>query len=455
MAETPPPPLPEAEQTEVVNPRRKRNLTSDEIKQVIAALMVGCSWKADQQPLLRRGIFKEVGLRFGLSKCQLHRIWKRAKTNFEDPNVKAFRASPKKKGNSGRPRVYDTDKLCAAIAAVPLHQKRSLRKLAAALDMPLSSLATVAKRAKEEDDPIIRPHSSAIKPLLSELHEVARMMFACSRLNTTDGLFNDCLQEVHVDEKWCFLTEAQMHFWLSPEEPKPHRSTHHKCHIIKVMFLTAVARPRFNAAGQCTFDSKIGMWPFAELQPAKRNSVNRPRGTMEWKQLSVTKERYRDMLIDKVIPAIKQKWPDCNRNIKIQQDGASSHIGKDNDEFMEAATAGNWNIELLFQSAQSPDTNINDLAFFRALQSTKFDLGFATDTSSLIVQVLAAFDRFDHIALDNAFLTLQLCMEGGNKYDIPHVGKGAMRKEDGKIPLRWTAATETLAMAREFLNEGP
>jgi hypothetical protein len=62
------------------------------------------------------------------------------------------------------------------------------------------------------------------------------------------------------------------------------------------MFLAAVARPRFNAAGECTFDGKIGMWPFAELQPAKRSSVNRPRGTMEWKQLSVTMERYRDML---------------------------------------------------------------------------------------------------------------------------------------------------------------
>jgi hypothetical protein len=127
-----------------------------------------------------------------------------------------------------------------------------------------------------------------------------------------------------------------MHVWLSPDEPDPQQSTRHKSHIIKVMFLAAVAQPRFNAAGECTFDGKIGMWPFAELQPAKRNSVNRPHGTMEWKQLSVTKERHRDMLIYKVIPAIKQKWPGRNRSIKIQQDDASSHIDQDDDEFMEA-----------------------------------------------------------------------------------------------------------------------
>jgi hypothetical protein len=70
------------------------------------------------------------------------------------------------------------------------------------------------------------------------------------------------------------------------------------------------------------------------------------------------------------------------------------------------------------------------LAFFRALQSTQFYLGFATNTNGLIAQVLAAFANYNPIALNNSFITLQLCMEqiilqrGGNNYDIPHVGKG-------------------------------
>jgi hypothetical protein len=107
------------------------------------------------------------------------------------------------------------------------------------------------------------------------------------------------------------------------------------------------------------------------------------------------------------IPAIKQKWPGRNHNIKIQQDGTSSHIDQDDDEFMEAATAGNWNIELQIRSAQLPDTNINDLTFFRVLQSTQFDLGFATNTSRLIVQVLPAFNNFDQILLDYALHSWQ------------------------------------------------
>jgi hypothetical protein len=175
--------------------------------------MVGCSWE---------GIGQFCGAEFSkrLACVSVSHAkpstphTEEAKESHEDPAINAFRASPRKKGKSGRPRVYDP---------AELPQKRSLGKLAAALDMPTTSLFKYMTRGNEEDDPIIRPHSSAIKPLLSEMHELARMTFATSCLDCTSGLFDDCLQEVHVDEKWFFLTEAQMRFWLSPEEPNPHR----------------------------------------------------------------------------------------------------------------------------------------------------------------------------------------------------------------------------------------
>ena len=42
------------------------------------------------------------------------------------------------------------------------------------------------------------------------------------------------------------------------------------------------------------------------------------------------------ILIQKLLPAIKQKWPTNNRRIQLQQDGAKSHILDDNEEFKEA-----------------------------------------------------------------------------------------------------------------------
>ncbi len=89
------------------------------------------------------------------------------------------------------------------------------------------------------------------------------------------------------------------------------------------MFLCALARPRFDDNGNCTFDEKIGMWPFVEEVEAQRRSDNRPRGTIITGVVSCDKNRYREYLIQKVLPAIRMKWPDRDRRLLIQQDGAS------------------------------------------------------------------------------------------------------------------------------------
>jgi hypothetical protein len=73
----------------------------------------------------------------------------------------------------------------------------------------------------------------------------------------------------------------------------------------------------------CTFDGKIGMWPFIKQVEAQRDSVNRPAGTIETKCVTVTKAVYREFMIEKVIPAIKEKWPnqqELRDGLIIQQD---------------------------------------------------------------------------------------------------------------------------------------
>jgi hypothetical protein len=67
MAEPTPPPAPEEEQNVVVNPRHTRNLPPAQIKQVLLAFLAGCSWIANNQPILRGGIFRDVGDCFGIT----------------------------------------------------------------------------------------------------------------------------------------------------------------------------------------------------------------------------------------------------------------------------------------------------------------------------------------------------------------------------------------------------
>ena len=98
--------------------------------------------------------------------------------------------------------------------------------------------------------------------------------------------------------------------YLAKNEPKPYRSGKSSKFIPKIMFMGCVARPRWNQMGECTFDGKIGIFPFIEEALTKRASKNRPKGVIETKPIeSVNKQATRQMLINKILPAIKSKWP--------------------------------------------------------------------------------------------------------------------------------------------------
>ena len=127
------------------------------------------------------------------------------------------------------------------------------------------------------------------------------------------------------------------------------------------MFLCAVARPRFNTSLNAWWDRKLGIWPIGDWEPAQRKSKNRPKGTPVWKNKIVTKEVYRDLLITKLIPAIMERWPVSDRNLRkifIQQDGAKNHIREDDKLFNAALEENGVNEELYTQSANSPDVNL-------------------------------------------------------------------------------------------------
>lgn len=60
------------------------------------------------------------------------------------------------------------------------------------------------------------------------------------------------------------MTKRKKTYYLLPEEEDPLRTVQNKNRIGKVMFLTAIARPRFDEEGNVTFSGKIGTWPFVK-----------------------------------------------------------------------------------------------------------------------------------------------------------------------------------------------
>ena len=138
------------------------------------------------------------------------------------------------------------------------------------------------------------------------------------------------------------------------------------------MFLCAVARPHLNPCSNSWWEGKLGIWPIGDWELAKWKSKNWPKRTLVWKNKIDTKEVYWDLLISKLIPSILEKWPRrdiLSRKIFIQQDGAKSHISCDDKLFNDALVNNGINATLYAQAVNSPDVNLLDLGFFRAIQS--------------------------------------------------------------------------------------
>jgi hypothetical protein len=148
------------------------------------------------------------------------------------------------------------------------------------------------------------------------------------------------------------------------------------------------------------------------------------------------------MMIENVIPAIVEKWPEARRGspVRIQQDNAPSHIAVDDPEFVAAVAATGLEIELYCQPSNSPDTNVLDLGFFRAIQSLQYQMN-PTSISDLIGHIYEAWNQMEPSKLNAIFLTLLACFNeiikdgGGNSYSMPHLGKAKIIWRDGALPV--------------------
>lgn len=205
------------------------------------------------------------------------------------------------------------------------------------------------------------------------------------------------------------------------------------------MFLCAQARPRWNPETNSWWDGKLGIWPIGHKKRAERNSVNRAAGTWVWENENITQEVYRKLLIEKLLPAIQAKWPRVNQfgRIRIQQDGAKSHIHDNDEAFATAALEQGLDVRLYTQPANSPDLNLLDLGFFRAIQS--FNDACPTTELQLIEAVEEAYDMYPREKINRTWLTLQTCMNeiikigGDNDYKIPHMNKARLERR-GELP---------------------
>jgi hypothetical protein len=359
---------------------------------------------------------------------------------------------------------YDRVDLEAQVRAIPLKQRQSLRSLSAQIGVPISSVDRFLRGGSREDgQAMFKRHVSKLKPTLTDENKVQRWNFALDQINmATWNLqrprYAMQYDKVHVDEKWFYLSRDGEKYILVNGEVAPQRHTRHKNFIVKVMFLCAQARPRWDPHTHSMWDGKIGIWPIGRYVAAQRTSKHRPAGTIEWENDNICNDFYRDLMINNVFTEIMNKWPvgdwnDPTFTIKIQQDGAGGHCSHD-DEYLTAALEELGladKVSIYTQPANSPDLNILDLGMFNALQAAYYKKA-PLNAVQLITMVEETYNEYPVNKINRIFLSL-MCVynmiiehHGDNQFEVPHMNKDKLERE-GRLPV----AIQVTPEARQYL----
>ena len=399
---------------------------------------------------LPHGAKKKLGEKFRVAPRTVARLWKTSSQSRAEGMV-VLKEVLSKKNNRGRKLKWDRQEMVEAVKATPLADRMTERDLAAEIDVPKSTVHTILA-----NEPTLRRKKVYLKPTLNEEQKLARVDYCLEHEDrNSPGFFVNMTDRVHVDEKWFHMMRDGNCYILAEDEPDPEHFCRHKSYIGKVMFLSAVARPRYLPDGTF-FDGKIGIWPFGRIKLAVNNSCNRPAGTPEWESFTCNSDTYRQYLISYVLPAIIDKFPsmyvfgDGRREVIIQQDGAGSHIHQNDTEFKEACEELGISVRLMTQPAQSPDLNINDLAFFASMASLMKKRKPKTQLQ-LVEFVQQEYAQYCPTVLNKMWLTHMAVMneilkcDGGNTYKLPHLKKDQLARQ-GRLPTRLRITADSYAV---------
>jgi hypothetical protein len=474
----------------VPNTKRHRQMTAQDKKAVFYAIR---STMVNDRP--KHGIIKKLARDLGFKPLTISRQWRDMRIKLakllnnqdEDDHIGIISAGEHflfGTGQSSRRKdkfLIDRDEIKEAVLTIPQHERPTMRHLSAKLDLPLTTLyyllkGRVRKKTAAEGTTIFKRQTVKLKPTLTDENKLNRFMFAMDHIKPVCDLgvrggykFDGQYDKVHIDEKWFFLSKDGKKYILVEGEQAPHRTVRHKKYMAKVMFLCAVARPRWDVTKRAWWDGKLGMWPIGDYGKAQRTSKLRAAGTRVWHNENMGFGRFRMMIIDDLIPAIQALWPvgewtDPNFKITVQQDGAGAHPQSWKDPVIQSTlreleangnfTPGKINFEA--QPPNSPDTNICDLGLFNAVQASYYNT-CPKNAMEIIEMVQKTWLEYPHQKINRLFVTLQSVYNsiieefGGNDYKLTHMNKDRLERE-GNLPRELSLTEEAIRIVQQYNN---
>lgn len=130
----------------------------------------------------------------------VERIWSEGKNNMRDENS-APNISSNMKHDIGRKRLIVDFEL---LQHIPFRKRSIIRSTTTAMDVSNTTLY----RSKESC--LIRPHTNAIKPKLTEENKITRSRHCLSMISRSrdseNFMFHDMMNVIYIGEKWFMMS---------------------------------------------------------------------------------------------------------------------------------------------------------------------------------------------------------------------------------------------------------
>ena len=370
-----------------------------------------------------------------LSTRSIQRLAKEYKDQTSVSTVDVVELS-RKRGDCGGAGMKLTEELAAKMVAIndKFWGKLSVKKLAGKLKSEGFDCSRESVRRWCKELGAVR-RRRYIRPKLSLRHKLDRLTWVIEEYDRETQMFGDNRNTCHGDEKWFYLTHDGTVCRVFPKHVRNedgevestvampgNAKVYHKSRMPKVMFLAVTAKPR----PEHDFDGKVGIWPFTVVRKAKRShsSTGTVAGVTEiLESVTVTAEEYRKVMLrkDGVFDSIRRKmwWfapdsgePEAGQIVWYQHDGARPHTAKANERnWARHGKMKGFDIRVVTQPAQSPDLNVNDLAFFASLQSDT-ELVAKENVKDLSAAVIACWEEYPQDRMSAVWSCLYASFKG-------------------------------------------
>ena len=185
-----------------------------------------------------------IAQNFGILRQTVQRIVKKGLAGQSPANFiigqHSFDVTSNRK-NNGRPAKYDPSTIGDCLKEIPSRERTSLRDVSASLNIPL----TTAHRLINSKESGIHHHANQLKPKLTDHNKLERVAY-CLDHRKDNGYYDEFMSEIFVDEKWFYVDQETLRYYVVDGEEEVYRPVQHKSHIKRVMFLCAVACPCFD-----------------------------------------------------------------------------------------------------------------------------------------------------------------------------------------------------------------